>query len=398
MEDVLDRGLLLIGTSPVHIVIRGTTQSASVRCDWRGVARTAAQREEAIRFWLGKDDDWALPTPAEVEAEFMTFVRGASPRYQDFMAATWVALARGGLSTDLLTLACYADYRVGEYLLGNGPVTVAVAYDQMGQTRSYDLYRRSHAAGEFGPATSTPLLSEAEYEEAASQTVEDTEKLVSGIVGGRESIVFLAPMAAHNAIAVEGWQVVAQWDLQTDDEGTVNAVRYGVSERDPEYTQTLADLQSRITAATSPTSTSTTTPLRIPNVSGLRQYYVDIGAYGDITPGDNATTTFTPAQPPPVYAPAVMSLTATASGEEGADLSWTSVGGASGYHLQHRISGADERWATATSTATGTSYTVTGLPCGETHEFRVGAYGDGTTYNSRAGLWSPTATTTARAC
>ena len=52
----------------------------------------------------------------------------------------------------------------------------------------------------------------------------------------------------------------------------------------------------------------------------------------------------------------------------------------------------------AASTATGTSYTVTGLPCGETHEFRVGAYGDGTTYNSRAGLWSPTATTTARAC
>ena len=106
------------------------------------------------------------------------------------------------------------------------------------------------------------------------------------MVGGRESILFLAPMGAHNAIAVEAWQVVAQWDLQTDAEGTVNAVRYGVYEYDPEYTQTLADLQSRITAATSATSTSTTTPSRIANVSGLRQYYVDIGAYVDITPGD----------------------------------------------------------------------------------------------------------------
>ena len=131
---------------------------------------------------------------------------------------------------------------------------------------------------------------------------------------------------------------------------------------------------------------------------GLRQYYVDIGAYVDITPGDNATTTFTPAQPPAVYAPAVTSLTATAMGEDTANLSWTSVSGTSGYHVQHRLSEAEERWTTATSTVTGTSYMVSGLGCGKTHDFRVGAYGGGTSYNARAGLWSPTATATADTC
>ena len=74
----------------------------------------------------------------------------------------------------------------------------------------------------------------------------------------------------------------------------MNAVRYGAPQGDPEYTQTLANLKSRITAAT------TTTPTRIANVSGLTQYYRDIGAYGDITPDDGDTTPFTPAQPPPV--------------------------------------------------------------------------------------------------
>ena len=47
------------------------------------------------------------------------------------------------------------------------------------------------------------------------------------MITGRESVVFLAPMGAHFAIAVEAWQAVEQWDLQTDDEGVVQAVRYG---------------------------------------------------------------------------------------------------------------------------------------------------------------------------
>ena len=57
VEEVLEHGLRLAGASPVHLAIRGTAAANSTRCDWRGIARTAGQREDAIRFWLGLDAD-----------------------------------------------------------------------------------------------------------------------------------------------------------------------------------------------------------------------------------------------------------------------------------------------------------------------------------------------------
>ena len=77
----------------------------------------------------------------------------------------------------------------------------------------------------------------------------------------------------------------------------MNAVRYGAYAGDPEHTQTLANLKTRITTAAAGDSFATS---RIANVSGLQAYYRSIGAYDDITPDDGETTTFTPAQPPPV--------------------------------------------------------------------------------------------------
>ena len=304
VEEVLEKGRFLIGSSPVHIAIRGTTQSNSIRCDWKGLAMTTEQREAQIRFWLGTDDDEALPNAQEVEAEFMSHVNAMAPQYQDYVAASYLAIARGGLSTDLTILACYVDYFIGEYLLGAGPGVLTVAYDLLGEARSYDLYRRGREGGEFGP---DPLMSEAEYETFLDGQVQNAESLLSQILEGRESVVFLAPMGAHNAIAVEAWQAVAQWDLQASktssvegsDTSAVMAVRYGTYSADPEHTQTLDNLKRRIAAA------ATSDPYadsRIANVSGLTQYYRDIGAYGDITPDDGSTTTFTPAAPPPVKA------------------------------------------------------------------------------------------------
>ena len=400
VEEVMEKGLRLAEASPVHLVVRGTAVADSARCDWRGIARTPEQREDAIRYWLGLDADEAVPDASYAEVLFTATLEVVAPLYLETAKSNFLAIARGGLSEEYLYLTCYADYGVAEYVLGGGPTTtLTVAYDRMDEAHSYELYGREHAGGVFGD---DPLMSEQEYQDVLDGLVWSAGSRLSAMVGGRESILFLAPMGAHNAIAVEAWQVVAQWDLQTDAGGTVTAVRYGVSEYDPEYTQTLANLQSRIMAATTSTTATTTvattTVTRIANVSGLRQYYVDIGAYADITPGDNATTTFTPAQPPAVYAPAVSSLTATSAGETTASLSWSSVSGASGYHAQHRLSEAGGRWTTATSTATGTTYAVSDLRCGKTHDFRVGAYGDGTTYNSRAGLWSPTATSTTDIC
>ena len=299
LEEVLEKGLELAEASPVHLAVRGTADSDSVRCDWRGIARSPAQRELAIRFWLGLDADDALPDDEFLEALFTATFDVIDPSFRETVKSNFMAIAEGGLSEDYLFLACYADYTASEYLLGAGPTTLTLAYDRMGEAHSYELLRREHDAGQFGDEA---LLSQREYESWLLGIVAEAEQTLIGQIGGRESVVFLAPMGAHNAIAVQAWQVVDQWDLQTDDDDVVHAVRYGVSEGDPEHTQTLANLESRITTATTPAATppSTPEPTRVPNANGLTQYYRDIGAYSDITPGDGQATTFTPSQPPPM--------------------------------------------------------------------------------------------------
>ena len=392
VEDVLEKGLYEAGASPVHVAFRGTASGDSVRCEWRGVARTLEQREQAIRFWLELSDSDVLPSPDEAERRFVAEVGGAA--LPETAKSGFRIMARGGLSTDQLFMTCYIDYSAAEYLLGAGPSTLTAAYDRMGEMRSYDLYRRAHAAGEFGPVTSTGLASEEDYQSLLNQLARALEGMLQEAVGGRQGVVFLAPMGAHNAIAVEAWQAVAQWDVQTADDGTVNAVRYGAPEGDPEHTQTLANLKSRINTAAASDDYSDD---RIANISGLTQYYRDIGAYGDITPGDGSTATFTPAQPPAPYAPAPATLTATSSGEDAVDLSWGSVTGATAYRLEHRESG-EESWGTIEASVTGTTHTASGLWCARTHEFRVGAYGDGSTYNTRVGFWSSTASAMTDTC
>ena len=296
VEEVLERGLALAEASPVHLAFRGTGAAGSVRCEWRGVARTTEQREAAIRFWLDLEETDALPSASEVERRFMAELERIKPIYPETVKANFRSIAEGGLTPGYTFLACYSDYTVQEYLLGSGPMgstNLTVAYDRMGEAHSYGLYREAHGMGEFGDEL---LLSRGEYEAYLSQIASDVELLLGLILEGRESVVFLAPMGAHNAIAVEAWQTVAQWDLQTDDEGVVQAIRYGADENDPEHTQTLANLETRVTTAAAADDFAND---RIANVSGLTQYYRDMGAYGDITPDDGSTATFTPGQPPP---------------------------------------------------------------------------------------------------
>ncbi len=292
VEEILEKGMFAAEASPVHLAFRGTVRPGSVRCEWGGIARTITQREEAIRFWLGMDGSEALPSPSQVESRFMASVNRMGPSLQDTMRSSLLALARGGLTTEYSTLTCFADYTAQEYLLGAGPSVLTIGYGIPETALSYSLYRQTHASGKFGDQV---LISEGEHQASLIRRIGGVESQLGGIVESRESVVFLSPMGAHNAIAVEAWQAVAQWDLQTDDD-VVNAVRYGADETDPEYTQTLANLKTRVTTAAAADDFADD---RIANVSGLTQYYRDIGAYGDITPDDGSTATFTPAQPPP---------------------------------------------------------------------------------------------------
>ena len=295
VEELLAEGLGRAGASPVHLAIRGTPAADSVRCGWRGVARTAKQREAAIRFLLGLDADDPIPSVAYLETFFAVALDTWNPEYRETSKAHFLGIARGGESTDYLFLTCFADYAVTNFLLGSGttPTTVTVAYDRRAQARSYDLYVREHDSGTFGDAA---LAARGAYEASLQELVVAAEEELSAAIGGREAVVFLAPMGAHHAIGFEAWQAVAQWAVVTGDDGVVLAVRDDTPEGDPEHTQTLANLTSRITTAAAGDAHATT---RVTTTGGLQTYYrTTLLAYADITPGDGQTTTFTPKQPP----------------------------------------------------------------------------------------------------
>ena len=297
VEETLELGMLSSGQSPVHLAIRATGQPGTLRCGWHGLARTLEGRERAIRFWLGMEEDTPLPSVEELERQFMPYLESIAPAFRPNWTANLSSLVRGGFTEEYLLLSCYMDFAVHEYILGSGSVDLTVVYGGGAQnTPSYELYSRSHAAGRYGDS---PLLTEPEFAAMNREIVDQIESLLRDILEGRESVVFLAPMGAHGNVAVEAWQAVAQWDVQKNDSGGVQAVRYGVPEHNPEYAQTLADLQDRIIQAA---ATDAFAGQRIPDAGGLNDYYREIGAYGDIT-ADGSTATFTPIQPPPTRVP-----------------------------------------------------------------------------------------------
>ena len=126
------------------------------------------------------------------------------------------------------------------------PSTLTVAYDRMDEAAAYDLYVREHDTGTYGTAA---LQTRGEYEAALQAQVVAAEAALSAEIGGREAVVFLAPMGAHNAIGFEAWQAVAQWAVVTDADAVVQAIRDDTPAGDPEHTQTLANLTSRTATA-----------------------------------------------------------------------------------------------------------------------------------------------------
>ena len=82
--------------------------------------------------------------------------------------------------------------------------------------------------------------------------------------------------------------------------------------------------------------------------------------------------------------PATGGLTAGTAGENSVPLSWTAVANASKYRVEYRDA-YYKRWTVDDETITGTTHTVSGLSCRSGYQFRVMAYGDGTTH---AVTWS----------
>ncbi len=84
------------------------------------------------------------------------------------------------------------------------------------------------------------------------------------------------------------------------------------------------------------------------------------------------------------FAPAPHGLRTSDVGGDSISLSWDSVGGVTGYVVERRAS-VEVGWETVDAKVTEKSHIVSGLSCGTTYEFRVGAYGDGTRFESVTG-------------
>ena len=108
VEDVLERGLRLAETSPMHIAIRGTASASSVRCGWRGIVRTPSQRERAVRFWLRLDEADEIPDASFLETMFTATMDTLNPYFRETAKSNFNAIARGGLSNEYMFLTCHA--------------------------------------------------------------------------------------------------------------------------------------------------------------------------------------------------------------------------------------------------------------------------------------------------
>ncbi len=113
--------------------------------------------------------------------------------------------------------------------------------------------------------------------------------------------------------------------------------------------------------------------------------------------------TATPAAPPPLPAADAPSVTTAADGVSmhGITIRWTAVSGAAKYQVQHKPSA--DAWPTVDDGAAGQStltYSAAGLTAETSYDFRVRAYGNGTTRSAGWGPWSGTltASTLADAC
>lgn len=286
----------------MDIVLRGTAGPETFRCEWHGYVLTNAEREAWLRSYLNLESTDLLPSQSEIESGVQRRFASLWEHWPPDAIAEQRAHIYGGLVDDIdLRIHCSADYRVHEYILGDGPGVVTVVYYATLKYKSYSMYQQMqrHYLERAGRAYGEEYT-EVEYRAELADVAQEAVTLLTPVLGSRETVLLLAPVAAavlDRSIAVEGWGVVGMYDVQMAEDGTINAVAYGVPDGDAEYTQTLTNLKSRVTTAA---ASDAFAGERIANISGLTQYYRDIGAYEDITPYDGIDNPFTPALPPPV--------------------------------------------------------------------------------------------------
>ncbi|MDE2842813.1 MAG: hypothetical protein OXN21_05460, partial [Chloroflexota bacterium] len=254
-------------------------------------ARTLDRRAQSIMFWLGMSEEDQLPPEEEILARLEEQLGGIPEGKRPQLMAPMIDLVKGGLSQASPLMGCYMDLQADEYLLGSGPGLVTVLVQTFIPAHSWEFYTEVIKGGRPIEGGETREV----HQRRQQELLMDIRLSMADVVGGRESVLFIAPLADQGNVAVEVWQVLALWDLQDGPEpGLVQAVRYDTYDGDPEYRQPLDELRKRIVAAAEASSAD-----RLKDVRDLNTHYHELGAYDDITPGDGLDDPFTPALPPP---------------------------------------------------------------------------------------------------
>ena len=315
--------------------------------------------------------------------------------------------ATGSLMDHSRLTECFADVRVNAYILGSGAskLTVLVDFDH------YFLGELAYAVEHMGFT----------IEELTELTIVASEGILAngfppdGVgIYGRERILLIGP---PHSPSTQAWEVFKTWDLQRregEEALAIHPARDAYRRSQPDVYQThKSELEMTLPAFTRAIAAAhkaraaeyggrvgppdiqgkapgVDLPMTVMATTQLDQFFADTMA--------NTHPDGPPSQPPPVYIAAPATVTAeNATGDGRVNVTWSAVAGASGYHIQHRLQG-DRRWKVLADSLSGTTYTASGLWCDRAHEFQVGAYGDGSTYNSKAGSWSSIATVTIAVC
>ena len=207
------------------------------------------------------------------------------------------------LTLNTLSFKCYADVRANAYIVGDGPSTVTV---QVNWDIYWDGDYASSAEIERRRQGYEQLLIRGRFDyEHYYET--GNERLAGGIVG-REVVLFIGPT---DDLSAEAWLVMATWDVQRQEDGTVVAVhpdrelwrrlrpddypthRAALEMELPAFTQAVTTAnQARVAANGGRIGADPGLPVLVVNVDQLRQFMIAVGAFGH---PDGP-----PAQPPPV--------------------------------------------------------------------------------------------------
>lgn len=215
VETMMERGFFGGSEEGADIALRGRAAPGTVRCGLYGSVYGLKHREDLLRSLLDLAEEEPLPGRDGVMEGIENSLGGMAESYRPKFRAKYTAMVDGLPFEGERTIVCFMDLLVDEYLVGEGPARVTLSYDYLFPFLAYEL-----AVTEFGYGGADGP-SEEEYSALIDEALMSHRDGLEDFVAGRETVALLSPLAVTGNARIEGWMVVAQWDLQLASEGAI---------------------------------------------------------------------------------------------------------------------------------------------------------------------------------